>query len=271
MKRYLVEGEGANPAFREAPVRKHSPSNEEYRFDTDVPNRLTEQKRLSIYNWNPGPRRGKQEAIEKHTAGKWHIITLQDAVEYLDRDYLTNRFYVTHFGGCAVLFNKDTFHPDIKVSSVYRHDTGDGQQQDVKGETTGCHVKGVVSAAGTQRQIVLHHDVIAHQQPSCQEARYREEVTTYNPRCDARGACGLGCWGRCRLAPMREAIENPQVLLKTSSLVRTCRCHLAPYHRAGQERCRAKGQMCAGFSSHRTPMKSGRYAYTVLFLSPTTP
>ena len=102
------------------------PSNEEYRFDTDVPHRLTEQKRLSIYNWNPGPRRGKEEAIDKHTTEKWHIITIQDAVQYLDRDYLTNRFYVTHYGGCAVLFNKDTFHPDIKVSSVYRHDTGDG-------------------------------------------------------------------------------------------------------------------------------------------------
>ena len=68
LKRHLVNAKGANPAFREAPVRKHSPSNEEYRFDTDVPNRLTEQKRLSIYNWNPGPRSGKERAIEKHIA-----------------------------------------------------------------------------------------------------------------------------------------------------------------------------------------------------------
>ena len=32
----------------------------------------------------------------------------------------------------AILFNKDTLHPDIKVTSAYLHDTKDGQQQDVK-------------------------------------------------------------------------------------------------------------------------------------------
>ena len=76
-------------------MRKLSPSNEECRFDADVPNRLTEQTRLSIYNWNPGPRCGKEGAIEKHFAGKWHIITLQESIEYLDHEYLTNRFYMT--------------------------------------------------------------------------------------------------------------------------------------------------------------------------------
>ena len=30
------------------------------------------QRRLSVYNWNPGPRRGKEDAIEKQIAGKWH-------------------------------------------------------------------------------------------------------------------------------------------------------------------------------------------------------
>ena len=73
MERHIVNVSSANPAFHEAPDRKHSPTNEEYRFETDVPNRLTEQERLSIYIWNTGPRRGREEAIEKHIAGKWHI------------------------------------------------------------------------------------------------------------------------------------------------------------------------------------------------------
>ena len=42
LKRHVVNAKGAKPAFREAPVRKHSPSHEEYRFDTDVPSPLTE-------------------------------------------------------------------------------------------------------------------------------------------------------------------------------------------------------------------------------------
>ena len=123
LHRHIVDAKGANPAFREAPGRKHSRSKQEYRFDNNVPNRSPVQKRLSIYNLNPGPRHGKEGAIEKHIAGKWHVITLQEAIEYLDSEYLRNLFYVTQYAGCAILFNKDTFHQDIKVTSVYLHDT----------------------------------------------------------------------------------------------------------------------------------------------------
>ena len=51
------------------------------------------------------------------------IITLQEAIEYVDHELLTNRFHVTHYGGCAVLFNKDTFFPDVKVKSIYHQNT----------------------------------------------------------------------------------------------------------------------------------------------------
>ena len=58
---------------------------------------------------NPGPRRGKEDAFEKQNAGRWHIITLQEASEYVDHDILTYRFHVTHYAGCAILLNKDNF------------------------------------------------------------------------------------------------------------------------------------------------------------------
>ena len=58
-------------------------------------------------------------AIECHTAGKWHVITLQEAIGYLDHGFLTNRFHVTHYGGCAIFFNKDTFFSDIEISSFF--------------------------------------------------------------------------------------------------------------------------------------------------------
>ena len=48
-------------------------------------------------------------AIEKQIAGKWYITILQEAIEYVDHELLTNRFHVTHYRRCAVLFNKDTF------------------------------------------------------------------------------------------------------------------------------------------------------------------
>ena len=85
-------------------------------------NRSLAQKRLSIYNWNPGPRRGKEGAFEKQNAGRWHVITLQEAAEYVDHVLLTSRFHVTHHAGCAILFNKDTFYSNIDVKSIYLHD-----------------------------------------------------------------------------------------------------------------------------------------------------
>ena len=59
--------------------------------------------------------------LKKQIAGKWHIIT--EAIDYVDHELLTNRFHVTHCGGCAVLFKKDTFFPDVEVKSIYLHDT----------------------------------------------------------------------------------------------------------------------------------------------------
>ena len=103
--------------------QKGDASSQAYRFNNSISNRSPVQRRLSIYNWNPGPRRGKENAFEKQIAGKWHVITLQEASDFVDHDILTNRFHVTHFGRCAVLFNKDTFYPDIEVKSIHLHDT----------------------------------------------------------------------------------------------------------------------------------------------------
>ena len=132
LERHLVSLNCANPIFHDSHNRRHCSPNPEYRFNNDVPNRLREHRRRSILNWNPGPRRGKEGAIEKHIAVKWHIIALREAIEYLQHEYLTGHFSVTHYAGCAILFNKDTFRSDIKVTSVYFHDTRNGQQQVVK-------------------------------------------------------------------------------------------------------------------------------------------
>ena len=112
--------------YREASQRKSDTSSLARHTDKYGANHSYVQKRLSIYNWNPGLRRGKEDAFVKQIAGKWHIIKIQEASEYVDNDILTNRFHVTHDGGCAVLFSEDTFCPDIDVKSIYFHDTRRG-------------------------------------------------------------------------------------------------------------------------------------------------
>ena len=91
--------------FREAPATKHSILTGIYHFN-NVSNRLTERRRLRICNWNPGSRRG---SYRRTYCGEWHIITLQEGIEYFEEEFLANRFHVTHFGGCVILFNKDSF------------------------------------------------------------------------------------------------------------------------------------------------------------------
>ena len=81
---------------------------------------------------------------------KWHVFILQEAIEYLDHNFLTNRFHVTHDGGCAILFNKDTFFSDIKVTSIYLHDVRNFQPG--VGEESGWVLQGVISRASFRRQ-----------------------------------------------------------------------------------------------------------------------
>ena len=72
-------------------------------------------------------------------------------IEYVDHEFLTNRFHVTHYGGCAVLFNKNTFLPDIKVKSIY-HDIRHIQPDKVVEGESGWVIPGVVSRAAFRRQ-----------------------------------------------------------------------------------------------------------------------
>ena len=123
----------------------------EYRFDNNVPNRLLEQTRLSILSWNPGPRRGREGASAEHIAGKWHVIALQEAIEYLQHESITNHFYITRFAGCAVMFNKDTFHSDTTAKSIYLHDDRNWQYQAVRQGQSGRVLQAVISRASFRR------------------------------------------------------------------------------------------------------------------------
>ena len=108
---HMVDIQKATAEFREASERKPATSSHKNSSSKHFATRSIVQRRLSINNWNPGPRRGKEDAFEKQIAGRWHIITLQEASDYVDHELLTNRFHVTHYAGCAVLFNKDTSTP----------------------------------------------------------------------------------------------------------------------------------------------------------------
>ena len=91
LRRHTINVKSVNEAFSDAHATKHSPSCQENHVNSVVPNQLTGQRRFSIKTWNPEPRRG---AIEQHVAVEWHIITLQEAIEHVELDFLTDRYHV---------------------------------------------------------------------------------------------------------------------------------------------------------------------------------
>ena len=184
--RHMVDVQKATADFREASERRHDTPSETNRFNKSISNRSPVQKRLSIYNWNPVPRRGKEDAFEKQIAGRWHVTTLQEASEYVDQDILTGRFHVAHYGGCAILFNKDTFYPNIDVKSIYLHDTRrDLPDQVMEGEQ-GWLVQGILSRASFPRpplsgQETFYGVVSTYKQHLRQNTGYCEKAHPHNP------------------------------------------------------------------------------------------
>ena len=56
--------------FRDAFERKQSSSSQTNGVNKYFSSQSPVQRRLSIYNWNTGPRRGREDAFEKQIAGK---------------------------------------------------------------------------------------------------------------------------------------------------------------------------------------------------------
>ena len=184
--RHMVDVQKATADFREASGRRHDTLSETNRFDKSFSNRSPVQKRLSIYYWNRGPRRGKEDAFEKQIAGRWHVITLQEASECVDHDILTGRFHVTYYGGCAILFTKDTLHPNIDVKSIYLRDTRrDLPDQVMEGEQ-GWVMQGILSRVSLRRPPLSGQETFTvlsthKKQHIRQEERYCQEAHPHHP------------------------------------------------------------------------------------------
>ena len=90
--------------FRDASERIQSSSSQSYGVNKYFSSQSPVQKRLSIYNWNPGSRREKEDAFEKQIAVKWHIVTLQEASDDVDHDILQE-----NLGGCYKVVSRASF------------------------------------------------------------------------------------------------------------------------------------------------------------------
>ena len=141
----------AVPAFRKANERRNPSPEQKYSFDTSVPNRLLEQTRISIPNWNRCPDVAdrvplrstlqvsgtllhyKKRSSISSTSASWTISTLPTSP------------------GAPSFLTKTLFTRTSGVNSVWIHDTRTGQQQEVEEGQSGCVLQAVISRASFWR------------------------------------------------------------------------------------------------------------------------
>ena len=81
--------------FRDAFERIQSSSSQTLGVNKLFSSQSPVHRRLRIYNWNSGAPTWKGRCNRERIAGKWHIITLQEASEYVEHDILQELFHVT--------------------------------------------------------------------------------------------------------------------------------------------------------------------------------
>ena len=123
---------------------------------------------------------------------------------------------------------------------------------------TRCHLKGIFSAAAAQRQIVLHGNVCARQQPVCQEARRREKAPPHCSRRDATRPLG---------AAQVVTDVNPSVLSRMFLPTQIFHCHLASHRCGAQVQYQVNGLTYVLLSSPRTLVNDGKYVSMQLEMS----
>ena len=87
--------------------------------------RMHQQCRLSVLQWNPGPARKKHTNIIAATCGRFHAVIRQEASDHVP--HITDQF-IAYTGNTdlAILLNKDTFEPDPTVLSFRENSTSKG-------------------------------------------------------------------------------------------------------------------------------------------------
>ena len=96
-----------------------------------------------------------------------------------------------------MLFNKETFYPDIEVKSLYFHDTRREWPDKVMEGDQGWVLQGVLSRASFRRQPLsgqnIHSTVPTYLQYLRQKTGYCEKAHPHHPCRDAWWTCRPGC------------------------------------------------------------------------------
>ena len=159
-------------------------------------------------------------------------------------ELLTNRFHVTHFGGCAVLFNEDTSFPDVKVKSIYLHDirrVASFRRQLLSGQKSftvmSLHTNNrFAKKRGIGKKLILTVRAVM--------LEHHVDVVSMELLGDATTATVS--------VPLKRPLPNVP-----------CRCLPAPHHCGVHGRFRVRGKTCVDSSTTRIQMEDGKFVSMV--------
>ena len=174
----------ATADFREASERRPATSSQTNRVSKLFSNRSPVQKRRSIYNWNPGPRRGKEDAFEKQIAGQvachclaggiwvcrsWHSFRSVPRDHAGLRDSLQWGHLLSQHR-CQV--HLPSWHKTRLARSSHGRRTRMGSAR--------CSFTCLISSCRSQRSKVLCCVVATYQQHLRQEERHHQEAHSHS-------------------------------------------------------------------------------------------
>ena len=184
-------------------------------------------------------------------------------------DTLTNRFHVTHYGGCAILFNKDTFYPNIDVKSLYLHDTRrDLPDKVVEGDQVWV-LQGVLSRASFRRPPLSGHKTFTVLSlPVSNIYSKKNDVLrkSSSSQSDPLRLVNILTWLQVISMEQRgdAATETTSVPSAKPLLTSLCQRRRAPHHCGDPDRSQTIGLTFAGFLNRLIQIGIGRYACMVL-------
>ena len=147
LERHAVDIRNTLAENREASARRHDTYSQEYHFENNVPNRSPVQQDSASTAGTQDPDVEEKALLRSKSQASG---TSSDCKKLLSM--LTTSFSCDHYGGCGVLFNKDTFFPDVTVKSIYLHDIRRVLPDKVVEGESGWVIQGVLSRASFRRQ-----------------------------------------------------------------------------------------------------------------------
>ena len=253
---HMVDTRHAPAAFREAAERRRDSSKQTHQSDRLAAAQSEKQLRPSVCREPRTPARKRRRFRQTHCRQVApHYLTGDDRLHRPQRNY--EAIHISQYGGCTVLFNKDTFYSEVEASSIYWPDTRREERDRAAERGQGFFMSGVLARATFKngKQPMARNTSLCW---ACTSATYLQRSEA-SPR-SSSSRCGLLVISMERHGEVPENTTPTKVRLKRHFRTLTCPRRQAPHHCRGLDLSLIYGPTCADSTNHQNLIESGKFA-----------